>query len=75
MFNADSVFFYDIPLDKAYKEKYIHCKGMVISKGNRPAFLLKFFFTGRGKKKEKEYIDLYDYPQLLLKNLAGKSYK
>ncbi len=55
MFNADSVFFYDIPLDKAYKEKYIHCKGMVISKGNRPAFLLKFFFTGRGKKRERVY--------------------
>lgn len=58
MFNADSVFLYDILLDKPYKDKYVYCKGMVISKRNRPAFLIKWFFTEKGKKKEKEYIEL-----------------
>lgn len=56
IFNADSIFFYDIPLDKPYREKYEYCKGIVISKRNRPALLLKLFFTEKGKKEEGGYI-------------------
>lgn len=58
MFNADSVFLYDLPLDRPYKEKYVYCKGMVISKRNRPAMLIKWFFTEKGKRKERKYINL-----------------
>jgi len=58
-FNADSVFIYDIPMDRPYEEKYVHCTGLVISKANRPVMFLKWFFTDKGKKKEKEYLDLF----------------
>lgn len=56
MFNADSVFLYDIPMDKPYKEKYTRCTGFIISKMNRPTLTLKWFFTDHGKKKETEYM-------------------
>ncbi len=58
LFNADSVFIYDIPMDKPYEEKYVHCTGLAISKANRPVLYLKWFFTNKGKKKEKKYLDL-----------------
>lgn len=56
MFNADSVYFYNLPLDKAYQGKYTYCTGMVISKKGRATMLFKWFFTPKGKKKEDEYI-------------------
>lgn len=56
MFNADSVFLYNIPMDRPYKEKYTHCTGVIISKMNRPTLALKWFFTDYGKKRETEYI-------------------
>lgn len=56
MFNADSVFLYDISMDRSYKEKYTNCTGLIISKTNRPIMTLKLFFTDRGKKKEAEFI-------------------
>lgn len=59
MFNADSVFIYDIPLVETYKDKYVHCTGMVISKRNRPTMLMKWFFTEKGKKREKKYFDSF----------------
>ncbi len=57
-FNADSIFFYNIPLEKAYEEKYTHCTGMVVCKKDRATMQFKFFFTTKGRKKEEEYIRL-----------------
>lgn len=57
LFNADSVFVYDIPMDRPYEEKYLHCTGLAISKANRPVMYLKWFFTDEGKKNEQEYLD------------------
>jgi hypothetical protein len=57
MFNADSIFVYDLPLDKPYLEKYPYCTGLVISKKDRATLLFKFFFTAAGRKKEEEYIN------------------
>jgi hypothetical protein len=31
---------------------------LAISKANRPVLYLKWFFTNKGKKKEKKYLDL-----------------
>ncbi|WP_436415496.1 hypothetical protein [Petrimonas sp.] len=57
-FNADSLYVYDIPLQKPYKDNYTHCTGLLVKKRNRPSMVLKLFFTGKGKKKEKYYMDL-----------------
>jgi hypothetical protein len=58
MFNADSIFFYNIPLEKAYLEKYSYCTGMIFSKHGRATMSFKWFFTPRGKKKEEKYINM-----------------
>jgi hypothetical protein len=64
-FNADSVFFFNIPLlsgrvvvDSTIidKKKYVYCTSMVISKYNRATIRIKCFFTEKGKKKEHEHI-------------------
>lgn len=71
MFNADSVYIYDIPgadsvyffdgsLEKMRKRKYPYCTGVFISKDGRATMYFKFFFTERSKKKEEEYISLLD---------------
>lgn len=57
-FNADSVFIYDIPLEKAYKEEYVYCTGMVVTKKNRPYMQFMWFFTEEGKKKKDRYIKI-----------------
>ncbi len=67
MFNADSIYIYDIPgadsvyfidqsLEKMRQKKYPHCMSVFISKNGRASMDFKFFFTEKGKKKENEYI-------------------
>jgi len=69
MFNADSIFIYDIPstdsvyfldssLEKMRKRKYPYCTGVFISKDGRATMYFKFFFTERSKKKEEKYINM-----------------
>jgi hypothetical protein len=58
LFNVDSVFLYNIPLDKVFKEKYIYCTGIVLTKKNHPVMYLKCFFSKEGKKKEEKYISM-----------------
>lgn len=58
MFNADSIFCYNIPLQKPYQKKYTYCTGMVLSKKDRASMYFKYFFTPKGKKKEDKYINL-----------------
>ena len=69
MFNADSIFIYDLPsadsvyfpdssLEKMRKRKYPYCTGVFISKDGRATMYFKFFFTKRSKKKEEKYINM-----------------
>lgn len=68
MFNADSIYIYDIPggdsvyffneaLEKKRKNKYPYCSSLFISKKGRVGMDLKFFFTKRGKKNERKYFE------------------
>jgi hypothetical protein len=57
MFNADSIFLYDLPLEKPFEEKYTHCTVLFIAKRDRAILAFRFFLTPAGKKKEQEYID------------------
>ncbi len=57
MFNADSIYLYEIPLDHPYQNKYSYCTGMVLYKQKRAAMIFKWFFTEKGKEKEQEYIN------------------
>ncbi len=57
-FNADSLYVYDIPLQKPYKDNYTRCTGFIVKKRNRPAMVLKLFFTEKGKEKEEYYMSL-----------------
>jgi hypothetical protein len=57
MFNADSVYFYEIPLEEPYQKKYTYCTGMVLYKHERATMVFKCFFTTDGKTKEQEYIN------------------
>lgn len=54
-FNADSVFLYNIPLKKPYRQDYNHCTGMIITKAGHPHFQLLWLFSERGKMNEKRY--------------------
>ena len=69
MFNADSVYLYDLPhadsvyffdesLEKMRKGKYPYCSGMFTYKRDRATMDVKFFYTEEGKKKQDEYIRL-----------------
>jgi hypothetical protein len=69
MFNADSIYIYDIPsadsvyffdksLEKTRKRKYPYCTGVFISKDGRATMDFKLFLTKKGKKKEEEYINM-----------------
>ena len=71
MFNADTIYIYDIPsadsvyffdssLEKIRKRKYPYCTGVFISKDGRATMYFKFFFTERSKKKEEKYINMLD---------------
>ncbi len=58
MFNADSVFLYDLPLQEPYMKEYTHRTSMVLGKWQRGTMVFKWFFTPEGKKKEKKYIKM-----------------
>jgi len=58
MFNADSIYFYNIPLETAYQKRFSYCTGMVLSKQERATMLFKLFFTSKGKKNEEKYINM-----------------
>lgn len=69
LFNADSIFIYDLPsadsvcffdesLEKMRKEKYPYCTGIFICKNGRATMDIKFFFTQKGKKKQNRYIEI-----------------
>lgn len=69
MFNADSIYIYEIPggdsvyvsdesLEKMRERKYPYCTSVFISKNDRAAMNIKIFLTKKGKKKEDEYIDM-----------------
>ncbi|GAB1453044.1 hypothetical protein MASR2M47_31000 [Draconibacterium sp.] len=66
MFNADSLYIYDIPgaesvffidesLEKLRKRKYPKCTGFVVVKNARAVLDFKFFFTEEGEKNKEEY--------------------
>jgi hypothetical protein len=56
MFNADSVFIYDLPLEEPFREVYAYRTGLLVYRKGRAIMLFKCFFTEEGKKREKEYI-------------------
>jgi hypothetical protein len=69
MFNADSVFIYDLPnadsvyffdesLEKMREKKYPYCTGMYICKNSRASMEVKFFFTEKGEKKKNQYMEM-----------------
>ncbi|HOT14821.1 MAG TPA: hypothetical protein PK252_08680 [Bacteroidales bacterium] len=69
MFNADSIYIYDIPggdsvcfldesLEKMRKDIYLYCTGLFIIKKDRGTIDIKLLFTKEGKKREDEYINL-----------------
>ena len=69
MFNADSIFIYDLPnadsvyffdesLEKMRKEKYPYCTGIFICKNGRATMDIKLFFTKKGEKKKNQYIEM-----------------
>jgi hypothetical protein len=69
MFNADSIFIYDLPnadsvyffdesLENMRKEKYPYCSGMLIYKNNRPTMNIKFFFSEKGYIKRSQYFEM-----------------
>lgn len=58
-FNADSIFLYDVPTAAVLDtddEKFTHCTRMFITKQDRPILDLVWYFTEKGKKKEKKYM-------------------
>jgi hypothetical protein len=59
-YNADTLYIYEVVLEKPYLDKYQYCTGMVITKENRASFFFKWFFTSNGKKKEQEYLKMLD---------------
>ena len=58
MFNADTIFVYELPLQKPYEGKYPYCTSLYIYKRNRAALNFRLFFTPNGKKKDEEFINL-----------------
>lgn len=59
-FNADTVYIYDLPLQKPYKDKYAYCTGLVIAKEGWASMNFKFYFTAEGKAAERRYLDYLD---------------
>jgi len=69
MFNADTLYFYDIPgadsvffidesLEKLRKRKYPNCAGLVVIKNDRAILDFKFFFTEKGIKNKEKYFNM-----------------
>lgn len=61
-FNADSVFLYEVPTAQParWDAKYTYCTQMLIYKVGRPNIELVWYFTEKGKKKEKRYMRKVD---------------
>lgn len=68
MFNADSIYIYDLPnsdsgyffdesLEKMRKEKYHYCTGIYIFKNKRAVMDIKLLLTEKGNEKKNEYIE------------------
>ncbi len=68
MFNADSIYMYDLPnadsgyfidesLEKLRQEKYPYCTGVFIIKNRRAPMEIKLFFTEKGRMKKNDYIE------------------
>ena len=69
MFNADSIFIYDIPgadsvyfFDSSLEEmrmgKYPYCTGIFICKDGRATMYFKLFFTERSSRKKEKYFNM-----------------
>jgi hypothetical protein len=56
--NADSVYFFDKSLEKMRKEKYPYCTGVFIYKNGRATMDVKLFFTKEGEKKKYQYFQM-----------------
>ncbi len=56
--DADSVFFFDEELEKMRSKKYPYCIGLFICKKDRATMNLKLFFTQKGFKNSKQYINM-----------------
>lgn len=57
-FNADTIYLYNLPLEKPYKTNYKHRIGMVLSKKNRATLLFKLLFTDKGIKNKQTIIKM-----------------
>lgn len=55
-FRADTIFIADIPLQGAFREKYVSCIGLYVVKTGCPPMMLKCFFTEAGEKQEEKYL-------------------
>lgn len=58
--SADSVYFFDSSLEKMRKRKYPYCTGVFVIKDGRATMYFKLFFTKGAKKKEEKYINMLD---------------
>mgnify|MGYP007025128871 CR=1 FL=1 len=69
MFNADSIYIYDMPstdltcflnesLEEKRQKKYPYCTGIVIDKNGRVPMSIKLYFTPKGVKKKQQYIEM-----------------
>jgi hypothetical protein len=58
-FNADSVILMDIPLQCPYKDKYLYCISMFITKQAHATMILKWLFTETGKKNKDNYLNSF----------------
>lgn len=56
LLRADTIFVADIPLQKPFREKYLHCTGLYVVKAGCPPMMLKCFFTEARKAKENAYL-------------------
>lgn len=68
MFNADSIFVYDLPntnhlcfldesIEKMRKEKLPYCTKVVVYKNDGATMEIKLFFTEKGEKRKNYYIE------------------
>jgi hypothetical protein len=50
MFNADTVYIYNLPLHHPYHKKYTYRTGLALFKKDRGSLLFMLLFTPKGKK-------------------------
>lgn len=56
MFNADTVYIYDLPFPGGHYGKYKYCTGVVLCKRDRATTIMKLFFTPKGYRNRSKYI-------------------